>query len=325
MPLQNFQYDAIMREYSKRQSDNQRRLTEHREEIYRLIPRIREIDGEVASLCAARARTLLLGHREQLKDLKSMVDELSEERRILLLSNHYPGDYLELTYTCPDCQDTGYIEGQKCTCFRQLEVELLYTQSNLQEILEKENFDHFSFEYYSDKITDEKSGLTALQTAQRAYHIAKQFVEHFDEKPANLCLYGNAGVGKSFLSHCIAKALLDSGHFVLYFSAYDLFDLLAQATFSHSREAEEQENYIFDCDLLIIDDLGTELTNNFVASELFLCINERLMRNKSTIISTNLKPESISDTYSQRTYSRIVSNYQLVKLIGKDIRIRKLF
>ncbi|MBQ0000078.1 MAG: ATP-binding protein [Clostridiales bacterium] len=325
MALKNFQYDAIMREYSRRQSENQRLLNEHREEIYHAIPRIAEIDSEVASLCARTARMRLMQTAEASADLTSAVSALSSERRALLLSNGYPADYLEMSYECPLCQDTGYIEGQKCTCFRKKESHLLYAQSNLREILEKENFSHFSFEYYSAKITDEKTGLTALDYARRAYGIAASFVQDFDTKPENLCFYGNTGVGKTFLSHCIAKELIDSSHYVLYFSAYDLFDLMARAAFDHARDAEEQENHIFDCDLLIIDDLGTELTNTFVSTQLFLILNERLMRKKSTIISTNLNPEDLSDTYSQRTYSRIISNFRMVKLLGNDIRIQKLF
>lgn len=325
MPLQNEQYETIMREYSRRQSSHQRQLTEHREEIYQSIPRIREIDEEVATLCASSARALLSGNISDKEAMKTQVAALSEERLILLLTHGYPKDYLEITYTCPHCQDTGYIDGQKCSCFRRMEIELLYAQSNLKEILEKENFEHFSFEYYSDTIKNDSTGLTALQTAERAYQLALNFVSDFDKNAENLFIYGNTGVGKTFLSHCIAKALLDSAHFVLYFSAYDIFDLMAKATFSHTKETEEQENYLYDCDLLIIDDLGTELTNSFVASQLFLCINERLLRRKSTIISTNLKLENFSDTYSERTFSRIASNYHMVKLIGDDIRIRKLF
>jgi DNA replication protein DnaC len=315
----------IMREYSRRQSESRRTLEEHREEAYREIPRIREIDAQVASLCAARARELLCGDKERIDDLKQEVAALSEERLILLQAKGYPKDYLEPAWVCPNCQDTGYIDGEKCSCFKRMEVELLYTQSNLREILEKENFDHFSFDYYSDRIRNESTGLTALETARQAYDMARNFVDTFERASENLFIYGNTGVGKTFLSHCIAKALLDRSHFVLYFSAYDLFDLMAKATFSRSRETETQESFIYDCDLLIIDDLGTELTNSFVSSQLFLCINERLSRRKSTIISTNLKLENFSDTYSERTFSRIASNYRLIKLIGDDIRIRKLF
>ena len=207
-------------------------------------------------------------------------------------------------------RSVSYVGSQKCTCFKKAEIELLYTQSNLKEILKKENFDHFSFDYYSDTMKNEATGLTERETARRAYDIARGFVKNFDGSFENLFLYGDTGVGKTF--HC-----------VMYFSAFDLFELLADSKFS--RDKTEGQEFVFDSDLLIIDDLGTELTNSFVSSQLFLCINERIMRRKSTIISTNLKLENFSDTYSERTFSRIASNYRMVKLEGKDIRIQKIF
>lgn len=314
-----------MREYSKRQAQSRYDLEQRRSAVYKEIPRLQAIDQEVASLSAAKARTLLGGGTPGLDDLKASISALSRERTELLTANGYPEDYLEAQYVCPHCQDTGYIDSKKCACFKKAEIELLYTQSNLKEILQKENFDHFSFSYYSDTITNDATGLSARETALRAYNTARSFVRDFDSRFQNLFIYGNTGVGKTFLSHCIAGELLKSAHCVLYFSAFDLFDLLAQSAFSRKQENTSEENFIFDCDLLIIDDLGTELTNSFVSSQLFLCINERIMRQKSTIISTNMKLEDFSGTYSERTFSRIASNYQMVKLIGKDIRIEKIF
>ena len=324
MPLQNYQYDTIMREYNRRQARNRRVQEEHLAEAYGKIPRLREIDEEVATLSARKARALISRQETGIEDLRNDIALLSQERTALLLSFGYPADYLEMSYTCPLCQDTGYIGSQKCTCFRKAEIELLYTQSNLKEILEKENFDHFSFDFYSDTITNDSTGLTERETARRAYNLAREFIADFDNSFQNLFFYGDTGVGKTFLSHCIAHDLLDSAHCVLYFSAFELFDFLASSAFSRSSDAPDDEP-IFDCDLLIIDDLGTELTNSFVSSQLFLCINERIMRKKSTIISTNLKLEDFSATYSERTFSRIASNYQMTKLVGKDIRIQKIF
>ena len=324
MPLHNYQYDTIMREYSRRQAQNRRIQEQHQAQAYQQLPRLREIDEEVATLSARKVRALITGQETGLDDLKNDIALLSQERSALLLSEGYPQDYLEMHYTCPLCQDTGYIGSQKCTCFKKAEIELRYTQSNLKEILEKENFDHFSFDLYSDTITNDSTGLSARETARRAYDIAQTFVRNFDSSFENLFLYGDTGVGKTFLSHCIAHDLLESAHCVLYFSAFDLFDHLAGSAFSR-KDDKPGEDLVFDCDLLIIDDLGTELTNSFVASQFFLCINERIMRKKSTIISTNLKLEDFSATYSERTFSRIASNYRMVKLIGKDIRIQKIF
>lgn len=328
MALRNDQYETIMRVYSRRQAQSQRALTSRREEIYEKIPRIREIDEEVSSCSASRIRERLNrpeGSDVILPSLKTQIAELSDERRCLLLSHGYPEDYLTLVPVCPKCQDTGYIDGKKCLCFKKAEVELLYAQSNLQQILQEENFEHFSFDCYSDKIRNHTTGLTAKETAQKAYTFARAFVRDFDDTFQNLFLYGNTGVGKTFLSHCIAKELLNSAHFVLYFSAFELFEQMAKSIFSRNMQEAQEENYLLDCDLLIIDDLGTELTNSFVSSQLFLCINERLMRQKSTVISTNLTLEQFSDTYSERTFSRIASNYQMLKLIGEDLRISRYF
>lgn len=325
MALQNFQYDIIMREYSRRQSQVQHVLEEHRREAFAKVPRLLEIDQTVAGLSAEKIRSMLSGKPGSVDELKEEVAALAAERTALLLGNGFPADYLEPHYFCPSCQDTGYIDGHKCACFKKAEIELLYTQSNLAEILQKENFDHFSFEWYSDTMKNEATGLTARDTAKRAYDMARNFVRDFDSRFQNLFLYGSTGVGKTFLSHCIAHDLLESSHCVLYFSAFDLFDRLAQTAFSRKSETDPGEEFILDCDLLIIDDLGTELTNSFVSSQLFLCINERIARRKSTIISTNLKLEDFSSTYSERTFSRIASNYQMIKLIGNDIRIQKVF
>ena len=314
-----------MREYSRRQAQVRRELEQRRQDAFRKVPRLAEIDREVASLSAQRARSLLQNGTGSVADLKKEVAVLADERLALLRGNGFPDDYLEPRYICPHCQDTGYVGSRKCSCFKKAEIELLYTQSNIREILEKENFEHFSFDWYSDTIKNEATGLSARETARRAYDAAWNFVRDFDARFQILFLYGSTGVGKTFLSHCIAHELLKTAHCVLYFSAYDLFDRLAHTAFSRKSENDADEDFIYDCDLLIIDDLGTELTNSFVSSELFFCINERLTRRKSTVISTNLKLEDFSATYSERTFSRIASNFQMLKLIGKDIRIQKIF
>ena len=155
MALQNFQYDIIMREYNRRQSQVQHDLEERRREAFIRVPRLLEIDQEVAALSARKARSLLQGESSTVEDLKKDVADLASERRKLLQSNGFSSDYLEPHYFCPLCQDTGYVDGHKCSCFKKSEIELLYTQSNLKEILKKENFEHFSFDWYSDTIKNE--------------------------------------------------------------------------------------------------------------------------------------------------------------------------
>ena len=335
MPLQNSQYDAIMRQYNQRQLQHRHTLEEHKKEAFEKIPRLLEIEQEIAatSLRAIRAR-LLSGQTEQEGSAaasrtqeplsyRKEIARLGEERTNLLLQHGYPADYLTMEYDCPLCQDTGYIDGEKCQCFKKATIDLLYTQSNLQEILKKENFRQFSFDYYSDTIRNEVTGLTARETAQDAVRKAQMFIHTFDTSFQNLFIYGSTGVGKTFLSNCIAKELIDEANCVIYFSAFDLFDTIAKNTFQRDLSSDNTPEDILECDLLIIDDLGTELTNTFVVSALFQCINERIMRRKSTIISTNLSLSQFRDIYSERILSRITSNYTMIKLFGEDIRIQK--
>ncbi len=323
LALQNYQYDAIMREYSRRQATGQRILSRRRAEIAARIPRAGEIDREIAGLGASRLRAMLSGQVSGIGTLPEEIADLTHEREMLLVQAGYPADYLQMPYTCTRCQDTGYIGQEKCTCFRNAELSLLYSQSNLGQILEKENFSSFSLDFYPEDMILESTGLSARQTAKKALESARRFVRDFDSSFENLFLFGDTGVGKTFLSHCIAGELLCSAHLVLYFSAQDLFDRLAGYTFSRE-DTQGSLSDILECDLLIIDDVGTELTNSFVASSLFLCVNERLLRRKSTLISTNLSLADFSRTYSERTFSRIAGNYQLIKLIGRDIRIQKV-
>ena len=189
--------------------------------------------------------------------------------------------------------------------------------------MEKENFGTFSYAYYSDSDRNPATGLTSLETIRNAVAECHNFIDDFDNKPKNLFLYGETGVGKTFLSNCVAKELLDKSYSVIYFTAFQLFDILSKGVFDKDADAIAAHQNIFDCDLLIIDDLGTELSNSFTTSQLFLCVNERILRHKSTIISTNLSMNQIADIYSERTLSRILSSYTTIKLFGDDIRIRK--
>lgn len=326
MALKNTQYDKIMREYYRRQLDNKREQDERVRTAYKALPQLAQIDHKIASLSVGHARMLLGGSQETLSRLRQDISALAEKRRQILTDHGYPADFLDLHYTCPDCKDTGYIGSEKCHCFKQAVIDLLYTQSNIREILKEENFGSFCFDYYSDKNPDPATGMTPLENMRRIVEECRRFIKSFDEAPGNFFFYGDTGVGKTFLSHCISRELIESAHSVIYFTAFELFDLFSRTTFRRDDGDEElrrMHSYIFDCDLLIIDDLGTELTNSFVSSQLFLCINERILRKKSTIISTNLHMNVFRDTYTERVFSRISSHYTMRKLMGDDIRILK--
>ncbi|MEG0805700.1 MAG: ATP-binding protein [Lachnospiraceae bacterium] len=323
MALNNTQYDTIVRAYNKRQLSNQHILEERQKEVYTKVPKIQELELTISSLSVSQAKKLLDGDASALRVLHGQISQLGAEKAALLERFGYPSNYLSTPYLCPDCQDTGYVNGKKCHCFRQAAIDLVFTQSNLQEILEQENFNRFSFEYYPKDDFNDATGLSSYETALQAVAECQQFVGDFKNSFNNLFLYGDTGVGKTFLTNCIAKELLDQCYSVIYFTAFNLFDVFRRNMYQKNNFSDTEYQNIFNCDLLIIDDLGTELSNSFTTSQLFLCLNERILRRKSTIISTNLNLNQIQELYSERTSSRISSNYSMIKLVGDDIRIKK--
>lgn len=324
MSLSNLQYDEIQRQYDARQLRSQHDLQERKAGLYQKYPRLKELEALIASASVRRAKDLLLkGDETAYGQLKQELACYRAEREAVLSSAGLDEHYLEPSYACPDCKDTGFIAGRRCHCFTQAAIDLVYMQSNIRNILREENFEHYSFDYYSDTKKNPSTGLTARETAQKAVQEALIFIKDFDAAFHNLFLYGDTGTGKTFLSNCIAKKLLDTGHSVIYFTSFQLFDILEKNKFQKDSKAAESMQNIFDCDLLIIDDLGTEMANTFTVSQLFLCLNERILRKKSVIISTNLGFDQLNVIYSERIFSRIVSNYTMIKLFGDDIRLQK--
>ena len=324
MSLNTSQYNAIMRIYNQRQFQDKYEQDQRREEVYQKVPQIRQIEDEISSQAVRCARKLLDGDTNAKEELKQHIEDLREQKEVLLSAFGFPADYMEMHYACPECQDTGYVDGRKCRCFKKEEIRLLYSQSNIEEVLLRENFDSFSYEYYDDRVVIPEIQMTVADYMRQVHTWCKEYVENFEKKGGNLIFTGSTGVGKTFLTYCIAKALIDQYQSVIYLSSNDLFDVFSKNKFHYDTEEEMKDmyQYILDCDLLIIDDLGTELNNTFVSSQLFYCINERLLRKKSTIISTNLSMTMLRDTYSDRISSRIISQYSIIPLYGDDIRTK---
>ena len=324
MSLKNFQYNAIMRGYDERQAASRSLLAARQKEIEQNLPAYTALQQQIIENSMEYARTSLFGaNSADAEELRKKNAELSKKKEALLLASGYPADYLSPVYTCADCKDTGMIGEERCHCFKQAVVDLLYTQSGLATVLEEENFDTFSFDYYNDTVIDPKTQLTPLRNMQRIFDTCQNFVKNFDTEFNNLLFYGNSGLGKTFLSHCIAKELLNTTHTVLYLTAYELFDILGKAMYHDDEEFAASGEHILDCDLLIIDDLGTELANAFTLSRLSLCINERFINRRSTIISTNFGVQELADHYGERNFSRIFSSYTPLRFFGEDIRIKK--
>ncbi|MDO5418038.1 MAG: ATP-binding protein [Lachnospiraceae bacterium] len=325
MALSNSQYQEIMRDYQAQQLKNKHRQDDRIQEIYGKIPAMKELDQAVSTRAVLRAKELLNGDQAALDRLREEIADLREQKAFLLESKGYPADYMEMHYRCPDCRDTAYTpDGNKCHCFRQAQIRLLYAQSNLEAVLRRENFQTFSYQYFDDSRVEPAIGTTVARYMKQVYKWCRDFADRFDEKGGNLLFTGTTGRGKTFLTNCIAKELIDRYHSVIYLSAHDLFEVFSRYRFEYQTEEEMKDMYqfILDCDLLIIDDLGTELNNSFTSSQLFFCINQRLLAGKSTIISTNLSLDRLRDEYTDRVASRIMSNYTIIPLYGEDIRLK---
>lgn len=323
--MDNAMFQQILATYERERFQNHYILEERKAQVYREIPEYRELEASIASYSVNQVRRLLsdsdtdtdTGVAATASADTSYEAEIQKKRNRLnqLLKEHsLPQDYLEPIYTCPRCRDTGFVDGrEKCQCLKQKIAQSLYAGSGLQELVTTENFEHLSREYYSGE---------DLVNFEKNYQHALNFVNHFSSDYRNLYFYGTVGTGKSFLSCCIAKELMDRGYQVIYYSANQLFDKFASYRFRQDM-IRDWEDTIFHCDLLILDDLATETPGDYVKSKLFSLLNDRYVAQLPTIISSNVTLNELDEHYSERIFSRIISHYDLLKFTGPDIRIYK--
>lgn len=203
MALSNTQYNTLLRRYEAKQLENQHIVMERILSVYEELPRLTEIDETISSISVRQAKKLIDGDETALSDLHRQLQTLVREKKQLLADHGYPENYFEPPYACLDCKDTGYIGSQKCHCFTQAAIDLVYTQSNIRHILDMENFEHFSYQYYSDKQINPATGLSSLATAENAVRDCLEFVNTFDKEFRNLFFYGDTGIGKTYLSNCV--------------------------------------------------------------------------------------------------------------------------
>ena len=325
MPLTNTQYASIMRLYDDIKTANRRMQSDRYNEVTALCPDIADIDSEIIDLSmkTARARIEADSSDTDTDELASSLKSLNERKVAALASIGKPADYLDDIFTCPYCKDSGYVDGKRCICFNKKAIDLIYKDSNLKNITENENFDTFSYNWYNNIDVDPATGLTPYNNMQKVVSICHDFVDNFDKNFSNLLFIGQTGVGKTFLSNCIAKALMDSYHSIIYLTAGEFFDSFKSGDFKEYGNSKFDTSFFTECDLLIIDDLGTENSSSYNLSNLFYIINERLLRKKSVIISSNLDMPDIESRYSQRIFSRLVSAYSILRIFGDDIRCMK--
>ena len=313
-------YNEVLKEYEQTRQSNQRIQQEREAEIYEKIPEIKELEKEIRSLGIKSAKKIIKGEDV---NISQQLDDLHMAKKAHLVKNDYPEDYLELEYNCKFCKDTGYIDNRKCNCLYQKLADGYYKMSNLDSVLSKENFSTFNEELFSDE-PYKNEDLTPRENILRIKSAAMEFIQNFNsDNTYNLLFFGSTGTGKTFMLNCIAKELMDLGHTVVYQSAHNLSQVIADYKFSKTDDilaAKEKYDMLLDSDLLIIDDLGTESTNSFTNAEIFNILNTRNLRNKKILISANLSPGEISKQYSDRFFSRIMDRFNMYRFYGEDLR-----
>lgn len=321
-------YDKAFAELETRRNNSEHQNAVIRENFFKKYPRALEIEQSLAQLSVMAARAVVsekIDIRTALTRLKEQSLKLQEELRNILAKNRYPADYLNVHYHCSECKDTGYIDGRMCSCLKSLLREKAYDKLNNSSPLSLSDFRSFSLEYYS-KAPDETKKVSPYSRMEKIFDFCKNYALDFSPKTSeSLLLQGGPGLGKTHLSLAIARAIIAKGCGVIYVSAPDVLSTLEKERFGGYGEgrSDTTEKLLKDCDLLILDDLGTEFNTQFTSAAIYNIVNTRMMTKKPTIISTNLSLSQLQKIYSMRMVSRIIGGMKRLVFIGEDIRQKK--
>lgn len=302
-----------------RESENRQHLAE----AYSLVPRIREIDIRLRKTMAQAVQAVFSSGG----DVQQAMERVKHENLALqlereeLVNEYFEEGYLDDSPICDRCGGSGYVGSNMCECLAEL---CRQEQKKELSLLSggKENFSQFRLEYYPDRI-DREWGVSIRTIMEKTYQTCRRYAMTFSERADNLLFSGGTGLGKTFLSACIARAVADRGYSVAYESAPHLFTKLERARFNGDEEAQKQAEKYSTYDLLIVDDLGTEMGGQFTTSALYTLINDRILNGKPTIISTNLNTEDLARRYSPQIASRLNGSFLRVPFLGDDIRVKK--
>lgn len=326
--------NTLLKEYEKKKFKAELNFEKAKDAFYNSHPDLSKLNDKLNSTALDISKAILNNDLSLANKLKEDFEKLKVKKEALLKTINIPLEAREPIYECSICKDTGYItlENKKtvlCNCIRQKIFDIDFNKSNIGN-LEKENFDNFNLNLYSDTMDVQKynAKISPRQNIINIKDIAMKFIQNFDDPDEkNLLFLGNTGLGKTFLSNCIAKEVLSNKRTVLYQTSPIMLDNIIDYRFGKSDLKEVYDN-IINVDLLVIDDLGAESLNSFKITELFNIINARLLSNsnnvRKTIISTNLNMNNLFETYGERIFSRLASYYNICRFFGDDIRLLKL-
>ncbi|MBO5757312.1 MAG: ATP-binding protein [Clostridia bacterium] len=315
-------FRKIREEYSRKYLLVQEAATKRREEIHAILPAVREIDAQLADmgLRILQAALQSADYQAAVAQIEAQSRALEQKRAQVLEQNGFPADYTAPHYECRSCGDTGYVDYKMCDCMRKRLILAGYASSGIGTLMQTQSFANFSLDYYKN---DRMTHLLMQSNLERAVQYAATF---HPAKSENLAMFGGTGLGKTHLSTAIAREVIEGGWDVVYVSCVDMFADYEAQRFGNSTgtpTGADLSRYT-DCDLLIIDDLGTELTNQFTTSCLYGLLNTRLNRHLPVILSTNLETEEFRKRYWDRITSRVLGNFTILPFKGTDIRRQKL-
>lgn len=314
-------YIRIKREYEEKRAAALKLAKDRQTEIHEQIPAIAHIDSELAGTGLQIMNEISAGKfrlKERLAELRRSNEKLQAERGRLLTAYGYPADYTFPHFDCQKCQDTGFVDGQMCSCMRFRLTMAGLESSGLGKLFETQNFDTFSLKYYQNDPSTYRKMTTVLE-------ICNEFAENFDSQTReNLLLCGRTGLGKTHLSTAMAGVIISRGYEVVYESAQNLFDDYSAERFGRSNGGRETNTARYtECDLLIVDDLGTESGNSFTVSCLYNLLNSRIISGKPMIFSTNLTSDELQKRYGDRIFSRLIGEFTVLPFVGTDVRMQK--
>ena len=318
--------EVVARARARLAQDREDRASENRRHLahaYETVPRLREIDIQLRATMAMAAQAAF----SQGEDVQQMLQQVQRKNMLLqqeraeLAALYFEEGYLDDSPVCDRCGGNGYIGSSMCECLREL-----CSQEQKRELTllsgGRENFGQFKLEYYPDAV-DSRYGASPRMIMERNFRTCKNYALNFSHEAGNLLFVGGTGLGKTFLSACIARTVADRGYSVVYETASHLFSKLEQARFNPTEDTRREAEKLMQCDLLIIDDLGTELPGQFVTAALYSLMNDRILAGKPMVISTNLNVDDAARRYSPQIASRLHGNFTRLTFVGEDIRVLK--
>ncbi|MBR3325530.1 MAG: ATP-binding protein [Clostridia bacterium] len=322
----------LLSQYDQKRTREINEAIKKREDFFDKYPEVEKLDHDISSLGIKRVQLILrANNKDEINRINKRIEELKNEKKSILKKLNLSEKDFEPVFECKKCSDTGYLSTPSgsilCPCIKQALYNLEYNDSNIYD-LKNQNFSNFDLTLYSDEINTSKynSKFSPRDNVKSIVKTCRNFINNFDDsKESNLLFCGSTGLGKTFLSSCIANELIKNGKTVLYQTAPIMLDKIIDYKFG--KTDDDISKTIYSVDLLIIDDLGTETRNSLKITELFNIINSRLLNQNNkvtkTIISTNLSLQNLYDTYEERIVSRIIGNYNACYFFGDDIRMKK--